>query len=60
MADKKQEYTNVAKNKIALMIRQKDFAQIVSISSESTRLECSVRGCCDIDVWGRVAWDNKD
>ena len=56
MEDKKQEYISVAKNKIALMIRQKDFSQIVSISNESTRLEFVKRGICDIDVFGRVTW----
>ena len=56
MADAKQEYSRVAKNKIALMIRQKVFARIVSIDDKNTRLEFTDCRVCDVDVWGRVTW----
>lgn len=56
MADKKPEYSAIAKRKIASLIRRDNFARIITIDDSNVRLEFTNLKVCCIDVFGSVEW----
>lgn len=53
------QWTLIAKKKLAALIRQDDFLTILAINNHSALLEFSNSGC-RIDGLGKVTWINKD
>jgi len=52
------DYTNVAKEKVAELIRRDDFAKIVSISDDKVIIEFT-HDTCVADSYGKVVWKDN-
>ena len=55
-------YTQIARKKLATLIRQDDFQAIEKINSESFHVMLSFTDgkTCTVDSWGKVLWQTID